>query len=185
VRWENRRSTAAWLALGGLVIAAPFAAVLAGARPPELALLASPRHARLFREVTGFAALGAVLLTLAFSLRLRSRGGSPPRRPRRGLHMVAGLAPLGFILLHTGGRWGHNLNGWLETCLLGGILTALAGKLGDSWLLHRLAVAGGRFRAGSRLWRLLWPRLHVLLVVALLALLAFHILLAFYFGGGL
>jgi hypothetical protein len=114
--------------------------------------------------------------------------------------MILGGSLLPLVVLHTGGRWGDNLNGWLLTALLGGVLVAAVGKLTEAvWVRRALRSAGngsafaapkngatGRNGAAARnggFSRLhaVWLALHRLLVAALLVLLGWHVFSVYYF----
>jgi anaerobic selenocysteine-containing dehydrogenase len=47
----------------------------------------------------------------------------------RSLHVLVGVALLILVVIHTGGRWGVNLNGWLLMAFMLTTFTALVGKL--------------------------------------------------------
>jgi nitrite reductase (NADH) large subunit len=154
----------------------PFAAGTWG-----LALLAGERGAG-FRQTTGYLTLG--LVALALILGQRRFALRRPRLRRQPLHMLLGLLPLAAILVHTGGRWGHNFNGWLLGMLLAAVFTALFGKLVENRLLARVPAAAGGAAPPSLppgAWRRLWLSAHLVLVAAALVLVAFHVFTVYYF----
>jgi nitrite reductase (NADH) large subunit len=176
VKWENRPGAAQAMLAGASLSVAPFAAGLWG-----VALLAGERGAA-FRQTTGYFTLGLVALAVLLGQRRW-----PLRRAqlrRQPLHMLLGLLPLAALLVHTGGRWGHNFNGWLLGVLLAAVFAALLGKLVENRLLARAAVAGGSAAnppLGPGSWRRLWLSVHLVLVAAALVLVGFHVFTVYYF----
>ncbi len=129
----------------------------------------------LFKQVTGFTALGLSALGLTMSLRKRlprfTAGGFPGWRLS---HVVLALVALAVIAAHTGGRLGHNLNLWLTLSFTGLLLTgALVGAI--TGLEHRWHPLAAKRARGWSAW------LHILLFWPLPVLLGFHVLKSYYF----
>lgn len=129
----------------------------------------------LFKQISGFSALTLSILGLVISLRKRvprfSAGGFPWWRL---LHAVLGVTALLALLVHTGGRIGHNLNFWLMLgftgLLLSGALTSTV-----TALEHRLQPDDAKRARGWGIW------MHILLFWPLPVLLGFHVLKTYYF----
>lgn len=126
------------------------------------------------RQITGYGALTAALLSMLLSLRQRVswfRFGS--YAGLRLVHVALGTVALGGILLHTGLRWGVNLDrvlmvAFVALAMLGGILSVVTGLEGRG---HPWAP---RVRRALRL-------LHIAIVWPLPALVLFHVLRFYYF----
>jgi hypothetical protein len=213
MNWETRVSVQLLLLGIGAVLAIPLAASFVG-----YSLLGdlSPVHAwmenRLFREVTGYVGLTLALLQIALSVRKRVEWNFPgPSFPTwRGFHILAGVAFLLVIVVHTGGRWGWNLNGWLQSVFVLAVFVGLAGKVWESWLLQSLLpVAKARhrnYRPGSagqtevpmpiaakppagaaqlrgkvNRARNFWLAAHIVLTAGFAVLLGFHVFSVYYF----
>jgi hypothetical protein len=139
--WETKFSIQ--LALFGLslVLAIPlgmnlFGTELMGHVPSFNELMED----HLFCEITGYAGLAIALLQVVFSARKRLEWNFPgPSFPAwRGFHILAGVAFLLIVVIHTGGRLGWNLNGWLQSAF---ILTVFIGLIGKVWETRLLARA--------------------------------------------
>jgi hypothetical protein len=143
-------------------------------------------------------------MLLSVRKRTGARLGAYPKW--RSLHVLVGVALLILVVIHTGGRWGVNLNGWLLMAFMLTTFTALVGKL-----LEARAAAGRGAPAGAArpfsvlaplrgergsvgaaapaprrglsvlVLRRAWLSTHVVVVVALLVLLGFHVLSVYYF----
>jgi nitrite reductase (NADH) large subunit len=132
----------------------------------------------LLKQITGFALVGASVLSLVLSLRKRVRWfrlGS--FHGARALHTTLGLLAVALLWAHTGLRFGVNLNFALMTafsglCLAGGVTGILAFAEGRGSV--RWADRSRHFR-GRSAW------LHVALALPLPALLLFHVLSVYYF----
>lgn len=190
-------------------LAAPALASLTGydvlaRNTPRLAAWLDERRMRL---VTGWTAAAAVGLLGLHGVRARSNvtfGLSYPVWMM--LHYVIGVGFLAVILLHTGGRWGMNLNGWLSLAALGAVVVGVSGKLAEMLLMTRIVLArtgvprdrrsGVDRRAGRRprgadrriaptpvlyRFRLGWIGLHSAVAAALVILIGFHVLTVWYF----
>jgi hypothetical protein len=121
-----------------LVTAAPLLASLATepeARQP-VGVFASWLERPYFRLMSGYAALAVIVLQLLIAVRLRARlpGGLPAWK---AVHKRSALLLLMLVVLHTGGRWGLNLNGWLVASLVAMILVAQAGHIAKAAIAER------------------------------------------------
>jgi nitrite reductase (NADH) large subunit len=129
----------------------------------------------LYKQVSGFTLLALALLLSTLSLRKRIASFRWARYSSWQLgHAALGLFTCGALAVHTGFRFGANLNLWLMVSF-----TALlaAGALGG------VAIAvGPRLRAARAQSLRAWPLwVHVLLLWPLPALLGFHMLAGYYF----
>jgi hypothetical protein len=214
MNWETRVSVQLLLLGIGAVLAIPLAASFVG-----YSLLGdlSPVHAwmenRLFREVTGYVGLTLALLQIALSVRKRVEWNFPgPSFPTwRGFHILAGVAFLLVIVVHTGGRWGWNLNGWLQSVFVLAVFVGLAGKVWESWLLQsalhvvkprlrrkyrRVSVGqtqasmpiaaqppagAAQLRGKVNRARNFWLAAHIVLTAGFAVLLGFHVFSVYYF----
>jgi nitrite reductase (NADH) large subunit len=129
-----------------------------------------------WKQVSGYSVLSLAGMGLVMSLRKRWRwmermGGFAPWRL---MHVLLGLAVLGGLLVHTGGRLGSELNFLLSATFIG---LALVGGIAGSAIAfeHRMSAATAR-RLRSR-----WSSLHIALAWPLPVLLAFHVLKTYYF----
>ena len=127
------------------------------------------------KQVTGFSLAGLAVAGLVLSLRKRiGRLAFGHFALWRNLHVALGLAAVGALLLHTGGRLGHGLN-----ALLMGIFLLLIIAGGAAAVLaateHRLAPAQAKRLRGGLNW------LHILAFWPLPALLGFHVLKTYYY----
>jgi nitrite reductase (NADH) large subunit len=125
------------------------------------------------KKITGFSLLGICLIGLLFSLRKRFawfRWGQFTQW--RAFHAIFGVTSLVALFVHTGFRFGHNLNFWLMlTFVLLNLLGALAG------VIAALESRGVGIAAEyARQWRPAMTRLHIILFWPFPILLAFHIL---------
>ncbi len=129
-----------------------------------------------FKQVSGFSLLGIVLGGLLLSLRKRFRWFRFGTFARwRVLHTAFGLLSLAALFVHTGFRFGHNLNFWLMlTFVLLSLVGALAGIVAalENKGLSRAAIVARRFRPALN-----WA--HLVLFWPLPILLTFHILSAY------
>lgn len=170
MRWENRVVPLLFLLGLALLVSLPLWASLVGEElvdPPNESLLF-----RRFQMQSGYAGLVLVMAVLSLSLR---RLPWLPFRPRsRGLHILLGLIALVVVVVHTGGAWGSRVHGWLVASLLGAVFIALFGKL----LENRIIAAHGR---GASRIRALWLSAHLIVVVAFMVLLFFHVLAVYYY----
>ena len=130
----------------------------------------------LWKQVSGYSLLVLSLLALTLSLRKRwPRFALGSFASWRLLHGILGVLTLGLLIAHTGLHLGRNpLNLSLTVCFLGLILGgSIAGGM---------TVFEGRSPspALSR-WRARWVQYHTWLFWPVPVLLAFHILVAYYF----
>ncbi len=129
----------------------------------------------LSRQITGFTLLTIALLISFISIRKRVQtfhwGAFADWRLA---HVLLGLLIIVTLLVHTGARFGENLNQMLMSCFIGVLLTGglLSASIANE---HRLTVLQARRLRLVALW------LHLLLLWPLPALLGFHILKAYYF----
>jgi nitrite reductase (NADH) large subunit len=129
----------------------------------------------LFKQISGFTVLGLSVFGLIMSLRKRIPGFRAGGFPGwRLLHVVLGAMALFVLLVHTGARFGHNLNFWLMLTFTGLMLTGAATS-SITALEHRLQPAEAKRARGWGTW------LHILLFWPLPVLLGFHVLKSYYF----
>jgi hypothetical protein len=200
MRWEMNLWIQSALLAAGILIVVPLVASLLGFGflREYVALFRQLMANHRFREVTGFIGLGFGLFQLLLSARKRTTLSFHLSYPRwRSIHVLAGVISLGVIVVHTGGRWGHNLNGLLLSAFTLTVFSALVGKVLEARLFERMRRKGRRdqlskahipaplrFALGAtRLNRLraVWLGLHIGLTSLFFSLLAFHILSVYYF----
>jgi hypothetical protein len=176
MRWENRSTTLRTLLAIAALLAVPHLSSLIGKellRPlaePLDRLLAIHRY----REVTGYAGLGLVLVAMSVSVRPGRVRLALLRQQSRAVHITVGLLLLVAVLLHTGGTWGAHLNGLLLVGLQLAVFIALAGK----WFENRHLESGAGGIAGIRT---IWLPAHLLAVALLLVFLVLHLFSVYYF----
>jgi len=127
------------------------------------------------KQVTGYSILGFTLLGLVFSFIKRLGKNKASGLPGWRLnHVAVGLLVIVILAMHTGFRFGENINFYLMVNFVGLlIIGSLAGILMAK--LHLLdAVQAIKIKNGMLL-------VHILLVWPLPVLLAFHILQTYYF----
>jgi hypothetical protein len=214
VNWESKFSIQLALLGFGAALALPLSFSLMGHNLSiNVAGLKSWFENHLFREITGYIGLALALLQNALSIRKRLEWNFPgPSFPAwRGFHILAGVAFLLVVVVHTGGRWGWNLNGWLQSVFVFTVFIGLTGKVWESRLLQRaLPVAKPRpatdlpllvgqavkppmppagnpgaraaqLRSKVNQARKVWLGAHILLTAAFMALLGFHVFSVYYF----
>jgi hypothetical protein len=213
MNWETRVSVQLVLLGIGAVLAIPLAASVVGySLLGDLSPVQAWMENHLFREASGYVGLTLALLQIALSVRKRVEWNFPgPSFPTwRGFHILAGVAFLLVIVVHTGGRWGWNLNGWLQLVFVLAVFIGLAGKVWETWLLQSLLpVAKARFRsyrpgsagptevpmpiaaqpaAGAAQLRSkvnrarnFWLAAHIVLTAGFAVLLGFHVFSVYYF----
>lgn len=214
MNWENKFSIQLTLLSFGVMIALPLSLSLIGQNlSSNVGLPKSWFENHLFREITGYIGLALALLQNALSIRKRLEWNFPgPSFPAwRGFHILAGVAFLLVAVVHTGGRWGWNLNGWLQAVFVLTVFIGLTGKVWESRLLQRaLPVANScpvrdllpllgkavkppmppagnpgaraaQLRSKVNRARKLWLGAHVILTAAFMVLLGFHIFSVYYF----
>jgi|SRR5919106_26675 hypothetical protein len=154
MNWETKFSIQLILLGVGLILALPFCASLAGrSLTGQLSIARFWMDNHLFREITGYMGLTLALLQIALSFRKRIEWNFPgPSFPTwRGFHILAGVAFLLVVVIHTGGQWGWNLNGWLQSVFVLTVFAGLIGKVWESQLLqHALPVTQPRPAATLR-----------------------------------
>ncbi len=192
-----------------LGLAAPALGSLAGHdlianHTPRLAALLDQRGVRL---TTGWIALAAVAFLCLHGARARSSVSLGLSYPAwMALHYGTGLAFLAIVLLHTGGHWGWNLNGWLSLAAIGSVLVGVTGKLAEMLLMSRIVLqrtgvsrerrSGRERRTTSRVrgpdrrvaptpllyrFRVGWTGVHLVIAALLVVTLGFHVLSVWYF----
>ncbi|HEX4953303.1 MAG TPA: hypothetical protein VF017_07910 [Thermoanaerobaculia bacterium] len=188
VRWEFRVLPMIVLLVVTILAVASLLPTLTNGGESLLAQLARWTKSHLFRQITGFVALGLILLELAYALVKRNKVRLPGDRARwRVVHILVGATLLPLIVVHTGGRWGHNLNGLLLTSLVGTVLVGVGGKLGEALKLRQAERRHDRkekldsSRNSRRPFHATWLQAHTVLVGLLLALVAFHVFSVYYF----
>lgn len=130
---------------------------------------------KLSRQITGFSLMGISIMLSIIGIRKRLLGFRWGEFSNwRNAHVLLGLLILVTLLIHTGARFGENLNLALMLCFIGVLLSGglLASSIANE---HRLTPRQARrLRLGS-----LW--LHLLLLWPLPALLLFHVFKSYYF----
>jgi hypothetical protein len=170
IRWEARERSQRRLCGLAAALAVPLAASFFGVETLRswVAVVARAMESHTFREVTGYGALGLMVVQNLLALRKRTTWPVPGSYPGwRVVHMVLGVGLIAVVVAHTGGHWGVNLNGWLLGAFVVTTFTALAGKLAEARVTERLArrpppASGGALRpswwmtarvASGRSWR--------------------------------
>lgn len=130
------------------------------------------------KKVTGFSLMAVSFIGLLLSLRKRFawfRWGQFAQW--RAFHSVFGVTSLVALFVHTGFRFGHNLNFWLMfTFVMLNLLGALAGVVAA---LESRGV--GMAAEYARQWRPAMTRLHIVLFWPFPVLLTFHILTTLFY----
>jgi nitrite reductase (NADH) large subunit len=188
IRWEFRLAPLVGMAVLTLIAALPLLKVgLVGGEAlwEKLGRLGRLAENHLFREITGFALLALILVEVLYSIRKRTQVRLPGDRTQwRSVHMMLGATLIPLVVIHTGGRWGMNLNAWLLTSLFAVVLIGVAGKIGEAVRLRRAVQRAGQGAAAVKAsgpYHAAWLWLHTVAVAALVVLLAFHILSVYYF----
>jgi len=145
-----------------------------------------------YKQATGFTALGLVLLEILLALRKRGRRWQVALPGSvmlwRSTHIFVGVSLIGVILVHTFGATGHNYNGAFLWVFFAVSLSPLVGATTETGIL------GSRFRYFRfpplptitkgpliRSWRSIWLGTHIFLVSIFSVMLGFHTLLAYYY----
>lgn len=130
-----------------------------------------------YQQVTGFSALGVLAAGMVFSLRKRwKRFQWGELRDWRLAHGVLALFVVMLVMVHTGMQFGRNFNGVLLATFL--LVTASGSLVGIA-----TSMAESSPRSGARLkTRSVMFGIHIALFWPLPALLAFHVISAYYFG---
>lgn len=189
MRWEFRVRPLAILLAAVLLTGTPLLISLAGGKPlrERFDILERLISNHTFRVASGFIILTLVALEILYSLRKRSRISLPGSRNQwRAVHIVVGTAMVPLVVLHTGGKWGENLNGYLLASLVLTILVGLGGKLAEAFHLRHFVQApagagGATVPHRPALRHSSWLRLHTFLVTVLLIFVAFHVFSVYYF----
>lgn len=146
MRWETKLIVQIFLLGIGLLLAIPLVASLFGLDFLRrwIAIGRLMEHHR-FREVTGYIGLAFSLFQVLLSLRKRTRLTFGIAYPLwRAIHILTGVGFLLVIVIHTGGRWGWNLNGWLLSAFTLTVFVGLVGKVLEAGLMERLVQGSGR-----------------------------------------
>jgi hypothetical protein len=130
---------------------------------------------RFWKQFTGYALAGVVLLSLIISLRKRlKRFAASDLSIWRTVHGVLGAAALVLLVLHTGLHLGKNLNRVLMLNYLGiTLLGAIAGAV--------VGISSSLNATTARTQRRIWSRVHIALFWPLPVLVLLHVLSAHYF----
>lgn len=149
----------------------------------------------LYKQSTGYAALGFVVVEMMLTARKRSRSwigrikipGS--MQLWRSLHIFLGVGLLAMVLVHTVGANGLNFNAVFLWVFFATTLTALVGVVAETGILESTRSYFGRLPGGTVLTkgplirglRSIWLASHIFFVCVFALMLAFHIFLAYYY----
>jgi nitrite reductase (NADH) large subunit len=132
----------------------------------------------LYKQVSGFSLLGLMVVLALLSLRKRAL----PRKLAeklgsfanwRVVHTVMGAIALGVLVVHSGGRFGDNLNLLLSACVVGA--AGFGAVAGSALAREHTAAAPARRLQRIAFW------VHLVLLWPLPVLLAFHVLKTYAF----
>ena len=129
----------------------------------------------LLKQISGFTILGLIVIGLVVSLRKRIAKFSIGNYDLwRMSHVVLGIAALVALMVHTGFRFGSELNLLL---MINFLLLAVAGANASTVVAteHRMVPAAAKKQ------RKLWNKVHLLLFWSLPVLLSFHVLKTYYY----
>lgn len=150
----------------------------------------------LYKQGTGFAALGLVLLEVLLTARKRGRGWLVKiKLPGsmmlwRSIHIFLGVGLVGMVLIHTLGANGLNFNAVFLWVFFATTLTALVGVVAETGILESsrssfgpVPGSGTMVSKGSliRGLRGIWLISHIFFVCMFGVMLVFHIALAYYY----
>lgn len=157
----------------------------------------------IYKQITGYLALAFVLMEMILTLRKRGRQFfikvSLPGSMKfwRRLHIFAGVALLGLVLIHTAGATGQNFNSSFLWVFFWVTLSALVGVVAETGILEssqqRFYFMPNHVQFFGKRWsgipkgalikslRSIWLSLHILLVSVFFVFLGFHIFLAYKF----
>lgn len=141
MRWDSRFMPHTILLGGALLLATPLIASLLGAEflRDRVTWLGRLMERHRFREATGYIGLALILFELLLSLRKRTGLPIPGSFPGwRVVHMFTGAGLVLVIVIHTGGRWGVNLNGLLLAAFVAATFVGLGGKTLEARKIERL-----------------------------------------------
>jgi nitrite reductase (NADH) large subunit len=158
------------LSLAALIVSLPYASTMTPGWRFEQLWTDS-----VLKQISGYSLLALALLVSLLSLRKRIRRFTFARFSSWQLaHVLIGLAVIAVLLVHTGFRFGSNLNAWLMVSFTGLLVAGgLAGSM--TALAQRLDGAALRRVKSVSLWA------HILLLWPLPALLGFHVLKGYFF----
>ncbi len=129
----------------------------------------------LLKQISGFSILGLIAIGLIVSLRKRvARFSIGDYDLWRMSHVVLGIAALVMLIIHTGFRFGSELNLLL---MMNFLLLAVAGANASTVV----ATEHHMVPAMAKKQRKLWNKVHLLLFWSLPVLLGFHVLKTYYF----
>lgn len=171
-----------WISLGALFITSGLWLI------PPISMAASVQSAMhsidilwrvgFYKQVSGFTILSFSMIALIFSLRKRIKSFSFGRYSYwRVVHAAGGLLAMIMIPVHTGFRWGSNLNQWL---LLSFIVFALIGTFAGIAASLETAQSETVKQLAFR-FRPYLVYIHILLFLPVPVLLVFHILKIYYY----
>jgi len=129
----------------------------------------------LFKQISGYTILGLVVIGLALSLRKRlSKINFVHYDLWRMAHVVLGIGALIALIIHTGFRFGSELNFLL---MINFLLLAAAGANASTVV----ATEHHMVPSMAKKQRKLWNKVHLLLFWSLPVLLGFHVFKTYYF----
>jgi nitrite reductase (NADH) large subunit len=129
----------------------------------------------LLKQISGFSILGLIAIGLIVSLRKRvAKFSIGDYDLWRMSHVVLGIAALAMLIIHTGFRFGSELNLLL---MMNFLLLAVAGANASTVV----ATEHHMVPAMAKKQRKLWNKVHLLLFWSLPVLLGFHVLKTYYF----
>lgn len=195
IRWEMQFKVRLFLFSITLFLGAPLLASLLEAESLRqwIAGLDGLMENHRFREVTGFVSLAFVAFQFLLMLRKRTRLPIPRSSEWwQVIHRLNGSGVLLVNVIHTGGQWGVNLNGWLLSTLVTLLILAQGGHVMKAYLHERAKREGDSpppfidwldtlANTDEGALHKTGLQLHLLLVAAFVALLAFHILSVYYY----
>ncbi|MEM6591573.1 MAG: hypothetical protein AAF651_06930 [Cyanobacteria bacterium P01_C01_bin.73] len=150
----------------------------------------------LYKQSTGFTALGFVMVEVALTARKRSRSWigkfkiPGTMRLWRSVHIFVGVGLVGLVLVHTLGANGLNFNAIFLWVFFITTLTALVGAVAETGILESTRSVFGKLPGSDRLitkgplirWlRAVWLVGHIFFVCVFMVMLVFHIILAYYY----
>ncbi|MEL6441930.1 MAG: hypothetical protein AAFQ80_22110 [Cyanobacteria bacterium J06621_8] len=161
-------------------------------------------QANLYKQITGYISLVAVILEMLLSARKRGRGWKVKVKVPgsmqfwRSLHIFLGVGLLAIVLIHTIGVTGINFNAVFLWVFFGVSLSALVGVVAQTGIVESsqkrfllwfsTVTPDGKkipgIKKGNmiRIVRDLWLKTHLILVAIFCVMLLFHIFLAYYYA---
>ena len=150
----------------------------------------------LYKQVTGYVALGFVVLEMLLSLRKRGRNWlGKIKLPGsvllwRSLHIFLGVGLLAVVVVHTIGSTGINFNAIFLWVFFAVTLSALVGVVAETGVLESprkiFSLPGNKDMAWTkgpliRNMRAIWLPSHIFLVSVFILMLGVHVFLAYYY----